>query len=82
MIEVKIDRQPLAKLDVRLFLMKESLDYKINSLFNVSETYVKASTSSDTNANFADYIYLLYEEKFYILSYFSNSFTYNIFLVI
>ena len=40
--EVKIDGQPLAKLDVRLSLLEGSLDYKINSLSNVSEIYVKA----------------------------------------
>lgn len=40
--EVKIDGQPLAKLDVRLSLLEGSLDYKINSLTNVSEIYVKA----------------------------------------
>ena len=40
--EVKIDGQPLAKLDVRMSLMEEKLDYKINSLSNVSEIYVES----------------------------------------
>jgi hypothetical protein len=53
--EVKIDGQPLAKLDVRLSLMEGTLDYKINSLSNVSEIYVKAfnlTAPADTHKAF------------------------------
>ena len=39
--QVKVDEQPIAKLDVRLSLMEESLDYKINLLSNVSELYIE-----------------------------------------
>ena len=53
--EVQIDGQPLAKLDVRMSLMEGSLDYKINSLSNVSEIYVEAfnlTAPADTHKAF------------------------------
>jgi hypothetical protein len=39
--DVKVDGQPVAKLDVRLSLVSGSLNYKVNSLDNVSEIYTK-----------------------------------------
>jgi hypothetical protein len=39
--DVKVDGLPVAKLDVRLSLISGSLDYKINSLTNVTEFYSK-----------------------------------------
>jgi hypothetical protein len=39
--EVKVDSLPVAKLDVRLSFISGSLDYKINSLANVTEFYSK-----------------------------------------
>src|SRR5919198_1548489 len=39
--DVKVDGQPVAKLDVRLSLMSGSLNYKVNSLANVTEIYTK-----------------------------------------
>lgn len=53
--EVKVDGHPLAKLDVRLSLLEGSLDYKINSLSNVSELYVKGfnlTAPADTHKAF------------------------------
>jgi hypothetical protein len=37
--DVKVDGTPVAKLDVRMSLISGKLDYKINSLTNVSELY-------------------------------------------
>lgn len=39
--DVKVDGLPVAKLDVRMSLISGSLDYKINSLANVTEFYSK-----------------------------------------
>ena len=39
--EVKVDGLPVAKLDVRMSLISGKLDYKINSLTNVTEFYSK-----------------------------------------
>jgi hypothetical protein len=39
--DVKVDGVPIAKLDVRMSLISGSLDYKINSLTNVTELYQK-----------------------------------------
>jgi hypothetical protein len=39
--DVKVDGLPVAKLDVRISLISGSLDYKINSLTNVTELYLK-----------------------------------------
>jgi hypothetical protein len=39
--EVKVDGVPIANLDVRLSLISGKLDYKINSLTNVTEFYSK-----------------------------------------
>jgi hypothetical protein len=39
--EVKVDGLPVAKLDVRMSLISGKLDYKINSLTNVTELYTK-----------------------------------------
>jgi hypothetical protein len=39
--EVKVDGLSVAKLDVRMSLVSGSLDYKINSLTNVTELYTK-----------------------------------------
>jgi hypothetical protein len=39
--EVKVDGIPVAKLDVRMSLISGKLDYKINSLTNVTEFYSK-----------------------------------------
>jgi hypothetical protein len=37
--DVRVDGVPIAKLDVRMSLISGSLDYKINSLTNVTELY-------------------------------------------
>jgi hypothetical protein len=50
--EVKVNGFPVAKLDVRMSLVSGSLDYKINTLQNVSEIYTKGfnlTVPSDTN---------------------------------
>jgi hypothetical protein len=50
--DVKVDGVPAAKLDVRLSLISGKLDYKINSLTNVTEFYSKGfnlTTPSDTH---------------------------------
>jgi hypothetical protein len=39
--DVKIDGIPVANLDIRMSLISGSLDYKINSLTNVTELYLK-----------------------------------------
>jgi hypothetical protein len=39
--DVKVDGRPVAKLDVRMSLISGKLDYKINSLTNVTEFYSK-----------------------------------------
>jgi hypothetical protein len=39
--EVKVDGLPVAKLDVRMSLISGKLDYKINTLTNVTEFYSK-----------------------------------------
>jgi hypothetical protein len=39
--EVKVDGLPVANLDVRMSLISGKLDYKINSLTNVTEFYSK-----------------------------------------
>jgi hypothetical protein len=39
--DVKVDDLPVAKLDVRMSLISGSLDYKINSLTNITELYLK-----------------------------------------
>jgi hypothetical protein len=39
--DVKVDDRPVAKLDVRMSLISGKLDYKINSLTNVTEFYSK-----------------------------------------
>ena len=53
--DVNVNDKPLAKLDVRLSLVGGSLDYKINSLTNVTELYVKEfnlTASEDTHKAF------------------------------
>lgn len=50
--EVKVDDVPLSKLDVRMSLTSGNLDYKINTLQNVSEIYTKGfnlTIPEDTN---------------------------------
>jgi hypothetical protein len=55
--EVEIDGLPVAKLDVRLSLISGSLDYKINSLENVSEIYSKGfNLTVPTNPNFENLV--------------------------
>jgi hypothetical protein len=39
--DVKVDGVPVAKLDVRMSMISGKLDYKINSLTNVTELYQK-----------------------------------------
>jgi hypothetical protein len=39
--DVKVDGHPVAKLDVRLSLISGSLNYKVNSMSNVTEIYTK-----------------------------------------
>jgi hypothetical protein len=49
--EMEVDNLPVAKLDVRMSLISDSLNYKINSIENVSEIYSKGfnlTVPSDT----------------------------------
>jgi hypothetical protein len=39
--DVKVDGVPVAKLDVRMSMISGKLDYKINSLTNITELYQK-----------------------------------------